>query len=102
MKYVSEEERREFFLEIMNDIKKQEMELKDMKNKLSENEFYKKIEILKDAKLRARKAFINGIEAVSIDSIGELKSKLFSAPFSPSTEIEYVIWVIGLALLLVI
>ena len=31
-----------------------------MKNKLSENEFYKKIEILKDAKLRARKAFING------------------------------------------
>ena len=61
MKYVSEEERRKFFLEIMNDIKKQEMELKDMKNKLSENEFYKKIEILKDAKLRARKAFINGI-----------------------------------------
>lgn len=60
MKYVSEEERRKFFLEIMNDIKKQEMELKDMKNKLSENEFYKKIEILKDAKLRARKAFING------------------------------------------
>ena len=60
MKYVSEEERRKFFLEIMNDIKKQEMKLKDMKNKLSENEFYKKIEILKDAKLRARKAFING------------------------------------------
>lgn len=60
MKYVSEEERRKFFLEIMNDIKKQEMELKDMKNKLSENEFYKKIEILKDAKLRARRAFING------------------------------------------
>ena len=60
MKYVSEEERRKFFLETMNDIKKQEMELKDMKNKLSENEFYKKIEILKDAKLRARKAFING------------------------------------------
>ena len=60
MKYVSEEERRKFFLEIINDIKKQEMELKDMKNKLSENEFYKKIEILKDAKLRARKAFING------------------------------------------
>ena len=60
MKYVSEEERRKFFLEIMNDIKKQEIELKDMKNKLSENEFYKKIEILKDAKLRARKAFING------------------------------------------
>ena len=44
----------------MNDIKKKEMELKDMKNKLSENEFYKKIEILKDAKLRARRAFING------------------------------------------
>ena len=61
MKYVSEEERRKFFLEIMNDIKKQEMELKDMKNKLSENEFYKKIEILKDAKLRARRAFMNGI-----------------------------------------
>lgn len=59
MKYVSEEERRKFFLEIMNDIKKQEMELKDMKNKLSENEFYKKIEILKDAKLRARRAFMN-------------------------------------------
>ena len=61
MKYVSEEERRKFFLEIINDIKKQEMELKDMKNKLSENEFYKKIEILKDAKLRARRAFMNGI-----------------------------------------
>ena len=60
MKYVSEEERRKFFLEIMNDIKKKEMELKDIKNKLSENEFYKKIEILKDAKLRARRAFING------------------------------------------
>ena len=60
MVYVSEEERRKFFLEIMNDIKKQEMELKDMQNKLSENEFYKKIEILKDAKLRARRAFING------------------------------------------
>ena len=59
MVYVSEKERREFFLEIMNDIKKQEMELKDMKNKLSENEFYKKIEILKDAKLRARRAFMN-------------------------------------------
>ena len=60
MVYMSEKERREFFLEIMNDIKKKEMELKDMKNKLSENEFYKKIEILKDAKLRARRAFING------------------------------------------
>ena len=60
MKYVSEEERRKFFLEIMNDIKKQEMELKDMKNKLSKNEFYKKIEILKDAKLRARKTFMKG------------------------------------------
>ena len=60
MKYVSEEQIRKFFLEIMNDIKKKEMELKDIKNKLSENEFYKKIEILKDAKLRARKAFING------------------------------------------
>ena len=34
MVYVSEEERRKFFLEIMNDIKKKEMELKDMKNKL--------------------------------------------------------------------
>lgn len=31
-----------------------------MKNKLSENEFYKKIEILKDAKLRARKTFMKG------------------------------------------
>ena len=61
MKYVNEEERREFFLEIMNDRKKIEMELKDMKNKLSENEFYKKIEILKDAKLRARRAFMNGV-----------------------------------------
>ena len=61
MKYVSEEERRKFFLEIMNDIKKQEMELKDMKNKISMNEFNKKIEILKDAKLRARRAFMNGI-----------------------------------------
>ena len=60
MKYVSEEERRKFFLEIMNDIKKQEMELKDMKNRISMNEFNKKIEILKDAKLRARRAFING------------------------------------------
>ena len=60
MVYVSEKERREFFLEIMDDIKKKEMELKDMKNRISENEFYKKIEILKDAKLRARKAFING------------------------------------------
>ena len=61
MKYISEEERRKFFLEIINDIKKKEMELKDMKNKLSENEFYKKIEILKDAKLRARRAFMNGV-----------------------------------------
>ena len=59
MKYVSEEERRKFFLEIMNDIKKQEMELKDMKNRISINEFNKKIEILKDAKLRARRAFMN-------------------------------------------
>ena len=61
MKYVSEEERRKFFLEIMNDIKKKEMELKEKKNKLSENKFYKKIEILKDAKLRARRAFMNGV-----------------------------------------
>ena len=61
MKYVSEEERRKFFLEIMNAIKKQEMELKDMKNRISINEFNKKIEILKDAKLRARRAFMNGI-----------------------------------------
>ena len=61
MKYVSEEERREFFLEIINDIKKKEMELKDMKNRISINEFNKKIEILKDAKLRARRAFMNGI-----------------------------------------
>ena len=61
MVYVSEKERREFFLEIMNDIKKQEMELKDMKNRISMNEFNKKIEILKDAKLRARRAFMNGV-----------------------------------------
>ena len=61
MKYVSEEERRKFFLEIMDDIKKKEMELKDMKNRISMNEFNKKIEILKDAKLRARRAFMNGI-----------------------------------------
>ena len=60
MVYVSEKERREFFLEIMNDIKKQEMELKDMKNRISMNEFNKKIEILKDAKLRARKTFMKG------------------------------------------
>ena len=60
MKYVSEEERRKFFLEIMNDIKKKELELRGMKNKISENEFNKKIEILKDTKLRARKAFMNG------------------------------------------
>ena len=60
MKYVSEEERRKFFLEIMNDIKKKELELRCMKNRISENEFYKKIEILKDAKLRARKTFMKG------------------------------------------
>ena len=60
MKYVSEEERRKFFLEIMNDIKKKELELRSMKNRTSENEFYKKIEILKDAKLRARKTFMKG------------------------------------------
>ena len=60
MVYMSEKERREFFLEIMDDIKKKEMELKDMKNRISMNEFNKKIEILKDAKLRARRAFING------------------------------------------
>ena len=59
MKYVSEEERRKFFLEIINDIKKKEMELKDIKNRISINEFNKKIEILKDAKLRARRAFMN-------------------------------------------
>ena len=59
MVYVSEKERREFFLEIMDDIKKKEMELKDMKNRISMNEFNKKIEILKDAKLRARRAFMN-------------------------------------------
>ena len=61
MIYISEEERRKFFLEIMNDIKKQEMELKEMKNRISVNEFNKKIEILKDAKLRARRAFMNGV-----------------------------------------
>ena len=61
MVYMSEKERREFFLEIMDDIKKKEMELKDMKNRISMNEFNKKIEILKDAKLRARRAFMNGV-----------------------------------------
>ena len=61
MVYMSEKERREFFLEIMDDIKKKELELKDMKNRISMNEFNKKIEILKDAKLRARSAFMNGI-----------------------------------------
>lgn len=61
MVYMSEKERREFFLEIMDDIKKKELELKDMKNRISMNEFNKKIEILKDAKLRARRAFMNGI-----------------------------------------
>ena len=59
MVYASEKERREFFLEIMNDIKKKELELRSMKNRINENEFYKKIEILKDAKLRARRAFMN-------------------------------------------
>ena len=67
MKYVSEEERRKFFLEIMNDIKKKELELRGMKNKLSENEFYKKIEILKDAKLRARKAFYKWNSTIEIN-----------------------------------
>ena len=43
----------------MNDIKKKELELRGMKNRISKNEFYKKIEILKDAKLRARRAFMN-------------------------------------------
>ena len=61
MVYMSEKERREFFLEIMDNIKKKEMELKDMKNRISMNEFNKKIEILKDAKLRARRAFMNGV-----------------------------------------
>ena len=60
MKYVSEKERRKFFLEIMNSIKNKELELKSMKNTISESEFNKKIEILKDAKLRARKAFMSG------------------------------------------
>lgn len=60
MMYVSEKERREFFLEIMNDIKKKELELKNMKNRISENEFNRKIEILKDTKLRARQAFMKG------------------------------------------
>ena len=60
MVYVSEEERRKFFLEIMNDKKKKELELRGMKNRISMNEFNKKIEILKDAKLRARRAFMNG------------------------------------------
>ena len=61
MVYMSEKERREFFLEIMDDIKKKELELRGMKNRISMNEFNKKIEILKDAKLRARRAFMNGI-----------------------------------------
>ena len=42
-------------------IKKKELELRGMKNRISMNEFNKKIEILKDAKLRARRAFMNGI-----------------------------------------
>ena len=67
MKYVSEEERRKFFLEIMDDIKKKEMELKDMKNRISMNEFNKKIEILKDAKLRARRAFYEWNSIVKIN-----------------------------------
>ena len=67
MKYVSEEERRKFFLEIMNDIKKKELELRDMKNRINENEFYKKIEILKDAKLRARKAFYKWNSTIEIN-----------------------------------
>ena len=60
MKYVSEKERRKFFLEIMNDIKNKEFQLIEMKNNISEEEFNRKKEILKDAKLRARKSFLNG------------------------------------------
>ena len=57
---VSEKERRKFFLEIMNDIKNKEFQLIEMKNNISEEEFNRKKEILKDAKLRARKSFLNG------------------------------------------
>ena len=60
MKYVSEKERRKFFLEIMEDIKEKEFQLIEMKNNISEEEFNRKKEILKDAKLRARKSFLNG------------------------------------------
>ena len=51
----------------MNDIKKKELELRGMKNRINENEFYKKIEILKDAKLRARKAFYKWNSTIEIN-----------------------------------
>ena len=57
---VSENKRRKFFLEIMEDIKEKEFQLIEMKNSISEEEFNRKKEILKDAKLRARKSFLNG------------------------------------------
>ena len=57
---VSENKRRKFFLEIMEDIKEKEFQLIEMKNTISEEEFNRKKEILKDAKLRARKSFLNG------------------------------------------
>ena len=57
---VSENKRRKFFLEIMEDIKEKEFQLIEMKNNISEEEFNRKKEILKDAKLRARKSFLNG------------------------------------------
>ena len=57
---VSENKRRKFFLEIMEDIKEKEFQLIEMKNNISEEEFNSKKEILKDAKLRARKSFLNG------------------------------------------
>ena len=56
---VSENKRRKFFLEIMEDIKEKEFQLIEMKNNISEEEFNRKKEILKDAKLRARKSFLN-------------------------------------------
>ena len=44
----------------MEDIKEKEFQLIEMKNNISEEEFNRKKEILKDAKLRARKSFLNG------------------------------------------
>ena len=43
---VSENKRRKFFLEIMEDIKEKEFQLIEMKNNISEEEFNRKKEIL--------------------------------------------------------